>query len=238
MFRGSRSGEARQGPVSGRHTGVPAFTMRDGQAMTGDMIVRGVVAGVAGTVVMTTFQKLVEMPLTKRGDSYAPADLAEKVTPVRTRSPEGRRRLSWVIHFALGTMWGAAYGIAAGRGLRGQKAVNAVFGVVYVGDVALNTALGLYRPLQWSAKTCSSMSWTSTCRPRAPVRCSTASLTRPDRPSWRAGAHPAATAGAPAAEATDTQLVEAGPVESSFSCGTASSRRRPRRCPAACGCNA
>jgi hypothetical protein len=116
------------------------------------MIVRGVVAGVAGTVVMTTVQKLAEMPLTGRGDSYAPADFAEKVTPVRTSSPEGRRRLNWVTHFLLGTMWGAAYGIAAARGLRGQKAVNAVFGVVYVGDVALNTALGLYRPLQWSAK--------------------------------------------------------------------------------------
>ncbi len=116
------------------------------------MIVRGIVAGVAGTAVMTTFQKLVEMPLTSRGDSYAPADFAEKVTPVRTSSPQGRRRLNWVTHFALGTMWGAAYGIAAARGLRGQKAVNAVFGVVYIGDVALNTALGLYRPLQWSAK--------------------------------------------------------------------------------------
>ncbi|WP_241175894.1 hypothetical protein [Modestobacter sp. KNN46-3] len=101
---------------------------------------------------MTTVQKLAEMPLTGRGDSYAPADFAEKVTPVRTSSPEGRRRLNWVTHFLLGTMWGAAYGIAAARGLRGQKAVNAVFGVVYVGDVALNTALGLYRPLQWSAK--------------------------------------------------------------------------------------
>jgi hypothetical protein len=49
-------------------------------------------------------------------------------------------------------MWGAAYGIAAVRGLRGQRAVNAVFGVVYAGDVAANTALGLYRPLQWSAE--------------------------------------------------------------------------------------
>ncbi len=126
--------------------------MRDKQASTGDMIVRGVVAGVAGTVVMTTFQKLVEMPLTRRGVSYAPADFAEKVTPVRTSSPQGRRRLNWITHFALGTMWGAAYGIAAARGLRGQKAVNAVFGVVYASDVALNTALGLYRPLRWSAK--------------------------------------------------------------------------------------
>ena len=126
--------------------------MRTEKATIGDMVARGVVAGIGGTVVMTAFQEFVEMPLTKRGDSYAPANFAEKVTPVQTRTPAGRRRLNWATHFALGAMWGAAYGVAAARGLRGQKAVNAVFGVVYAGDVALNTALGLYRPLQWSAK--------------------------------------------------------------------------------------
>ena len=119
---------------------------------TSTMIGRGVVAGVGGTVVMTAFQKLVEMPLTGRGESYAPADLVEKVTPVHTRTPEARRRLNYATHFALGTMWGAAYGVAAARGLRGQKAVHAVFGVVYVGDVLLNTALGLYRPRTWTAQ--------------------------------------------------------------------------------------
>ena len=113
---------------------------------------RGVLAGVAGTGVMTAFQKLVEMPLTGREESYAPANFAEKVTPVQTSTREGRRRLNYVPHFALGTMWGAAYGVAAAKGLRGQKAVNAVFAVVYAGDVALNTALGLYHPRQWSTK--------------------------------------------------------------------------------------
>ncbi len=138
--------------VSSQDIGVRAEAMWTKQATTGDMLVRGVVAGIGGTVVMTAFQKLVEMPLTKRDDSYAPANFAEKVTPVQTRSPAGRRRLNWATHFALGAMWGAAYGIAATRGLRGQKAVNAVFAVVYAGDVALNIALGLYRPRQWSAK--------------------------------------------------------------------------------------
>ena len=106
----------------------------------------------AGTVVMTAFQKLVEMPLTKRGESFAPADFAEKVTGLNTETPQGRQRLNYVTHFSLGMMWGAAYGIAALKGLRGQKAVNAVFGVVYTGDVLLNTALGLYSPTQWSKK--------------------------------------------------------------------------------------
>lgn len=122
------------------------------QASTAAMIGRGVVAGVAGTVVMTAFQKLVEMPLTSHEDSYAPADFAERVLSVHPTTAQGRTRLNWVTHFSLGGMWGTAYGVAAAAGLRGQRAVNAVFAVVYTGDVALNTALGLYRPAEWSAR--------------------------------------------------------------------------------------
>ena len=119
---------------------------------TAAILRRGVAAGLAGTVVMTAFQRLVEMPLTGRSDSYAPANFAEKVLPLAPTTTRGRRRLNEGTHLALGAMWGAAYGVAARRGLRGQKAVNAVFGVVYTGDVLLNTALGLYRPSQWTAK--------------------------------------------------------------------------------------
>ena len=119
---------------------------------TAAFLSRGIAAGLAGTVVMTAFQRLVEMPLTGRADSYAPANFAERVLPVSTTSRRGRRRLNEATHLALGAMWEAAYGVAARRGLRGQKAVNAVFGVVYTGDVLLNTALGLYRPAQWTAK--------------------------------------------------------------------------------------
>lgn len=119
---------------------------------TTSRIGRGVVAGIGGTVVMTAFQKLVEMPLTKRPESYAPAEFAERITPIEAQTAEGRRRLNYGTHFALGGMWGTAYGIAASAGLRGQKAVHAVFGVVYVGDVLLNTALGLYEPRSWSRR--------------------------------------------------------------------------------------
>lgn len=110
----------------------------------------GVLAGVAGTVVMTAFQKLIEMPITGRGDSYAPADFAERILPVHPTSPEGRKQLNYATHFSLGGMWGTAYGIAAAAGLRGQKAVNTVFATVYTGDVLLNVALGLYQPTKWS----------------------------------------------------------------------------------------
>jgi hypothetical protein len=121
---------------------------------TATVLGRGAVqlAGLAGTVVMTAFQKFVEMPLTERQESYAPANAAEKLLPVHPTTPPRRRRLNYTTHFALGGMWGTAYGIAAARGLRGQKAVDTVFAAVYTGDVLLNTALGLYRPSEWTAK--------------------------------------------------------------------------------------
>ena len=124
----------------------------DNTPSTATVLGRGVLAGLVGTVVMTAFQKLVEMPVTQREESYAPADFAENVLPVHPTTPAGRRRLNLTTHFALGGMWGTAYGIAAAKGLRGQKAVNTVFAAVYTGDVLLNTVLGLYQPTRWTAK--------------------------------------------------------------------------------------
>ena len=112
----------------------------------------GVLAGIVGTAGTTAFQKLVEMPLTGRGDSYAPAELAERVLPVRPSTARGRRALNYAAHFSLGTMWGAAYGVAARRGLRGQRALHAVVTVVYPADVATSTAVGVYAPSTWTAK--------------------------------------------------------------------------------------
>jgi len=93
-----------------------------------EILGRSVVAGVAGTVVMTVFQKLAEMPLTGRPDSYAPAELVEKGLPHPSsgRSPVALEQRdasrAW-------TMWGAAYGVAARAGLRGPRAVAVVSGL-------------------------------------------------------------------------------------------------------------
>ncbi len=116
------------------------------------MIGRGAVAGMLGTAAMTAFQKLVEMPITGRPDSYVPAEIAERVLGVRASTPEGRKRVNYAAHTALGAMWGAAYGVAALQGLRGQKAANAVFAAVYPTDVAMTAALGVSDPRSWSAQ--------------------------------------------------------------------------------------
>ncbi|WP_435107388.1 hypothetical protein [Nocardiopsis synnemataformans] len=111
---------------------------------------RGVFAGLAGTVAMTAFQKFVEMPITQREESYAPAMFAKRVLPFQPTDQQQEARLNYITHYSLGAMWGSAYGVAASAGLRGRRAVLTVFGVVYTGDVVLNTALGLYEPWKWS----------------------------------------------------------------------------------------
>jgi hypothetical protein len=126
--------------------------MRSNRAGTVASIGRGVIAGIAGTGVMTVFQKCVEMPITRREDSYAPAMFAETVLPVQPTSEQQRYRLNYAAHFGLGMMWGAAYGIAARAGLRGNTAVIAVFATVLPADILLNTALGLYQPRSWSGQ--------------------------------------------------------------------------------------
>ncbi len=113
---------------------------------------RGVLAGLAGTAVMSAFQKFVEMPITGRDESFAPANFAAKVLPIQPKNDQERQRLNWATHFALGAMWGSAFGIAGRAGLHGQKAVAAVLATVYTGDVLLNTALGLYQPSSWSTR--------------------------------------------------------------------------------------
>lgn len=112
---------------------------------------KGAVAGLAGTAVMTGFQRLVEMPLTGRDESYAPADLVMKLLPVSPKGKRERRRLNYVAHFGVGVAWGVGHALIARRvGLRGQPAIAAVFAAIYSGDVLGNTALGLTKPWQWS----------------------------------------------------------------------------------------
>jgi len=112
---------------------------------------RGVAAGLAGTAVMTAFQKLVEMPLTGRPDSYAPANFVQKVLPIDPKTDRGRSALNYAAHFGIGAAWGATHALAERAGMRGQRAVGAVFTGIYLGDGALNVALGLYKPAEWTA---------------------------------------------------------------------------------------
>lgn len=116
------------------------------------VVARGMAAGLLGGVVMTAFQRLVEMPLTGREESYAPAMLLEKLLPIKPKGVK-RRRINHAAHFAVGATWGAGHALLVHRtGLRGQRAVGTAFAAFWGGDVVANTALGLTRPWAWSAQ--------------------------------------------------------------------------------------
>ncbi len=118
----------------------------------GPSLARGVASGLAGTVAMTAWQKLVEMPLTGRGDSYEPAELLMRVLPIGRKRGKAKARLNYAAHFGVGAGWGAAHAaLARRRGLRGQRAVATVFGTLWPGDVTTTFALGMNPPpWRWS----------------------------------------------------------------------------------------
>lgn len=121
-------------------------------AQTLNIVSRAVVAGLAGSVVMTAFQKIIEMPLTGRGESYAPLRLAQKVLPLEPKNEKEKKRLNYIIHYTLGALWGLAYGVAAAQGYRGRQAITRVFPAIYGQDVATITTLGLDEPSNWTSK--------------------------------------------------------------------------------------
>jgi hypothetical protein len=68
---------------------------------------KGIVSGLAGTLAITISQ-MIEMRLSGRKPSTAPADAAGKVLGVQPRDQAGKTRFANVIHWAYGTAWGLA----------------------------------------------------------------------------------------------------------------------------------
>jgi hypothetical protein len=130
-------------PILNRATKRPSLAANVG---------RGALAGVAGSVVMTAFQKFVEMPISERQASYGPAELAQKLLPVKPSSDAELKQLNYAAHTTLGATWGAAYGLAAHQGLTGSRGAAATFAAIYSQDLIMITALGLAKPWQWSRK--------------------------------------------------------------------------------------
>jgi len=116
---------------------------------------RGALAGLAGTTVMTAFQRTVEMPLTGRRESAEPLRVIKQLTPFSPpRRPRRRRAVNYVAHFGIGAAWGAAHGLLASRmNSRGLSSGVKVFAVLWPGDAVGNAVLGIHDwPWRWSAR--------------------------------------------------------------------------------------
>jgi hypothetical protein len=108
-------------------------------------------AGAAGTLAITLSQ-MIEMKITKRKPSTAPADAAEKVLEVKPESKEDKQQFSQQIHWAYGTSWGITRGIIGLLGLKGLTATALHFGAIYSTALIMPTQLKVAPPLkEWSA---------------------------------------------------------------------------------------
>lgn len=106
---------------------------------------KGVVSGLVGTAVLTVAQR-IEMALSGREGSSAPAQVVEKVLDLEPKSERAEERLSSLSHWAYGTSWGAMRGLLAAAGLKGPTATLAHFGLVWGAALGMLPALGIAPP--------------------------------------------------------------------------------------------
>lgn len=115
------------------------------------LVGKGLFAGVAGTAAMTLAQ-MVEMRITKREPSSAPADAASRVLGVKPKGEEEKQRFSQMVHFAYGTSWGAVRGVLAGFGLGPILGTVGHFAAVWGTALTMQPALDVAPPpTEWGA---------------------------------------------------------------------------------------
>lgn len=118
---------------------------------------KGLLAGLVGTAAMTVVSTL-EMKLRKRAASGTPAAAAERVLGVKPRDERAKRRLSNLVHFTYGTLWGTMRAILgrtlSAAGVRNPVApVSAHLAAVWGAELIALPRLGLTPPVrEWGRK--------------------------------------------------------------------------------------
>jgi hypothetical protein len=106
---------------------------------------QGLVAGLAGTAIMTAVEK-GEQRLTGRKDSHVPARVLARLTGLPETPGRQPRWLNLTMHYGQGTLVGVLRGVMAQSGLRGPWA-SAMFTVCRLtSDQILENATGVGAP--------------------------------------------------------------------------------------------
>lgn len=108
---------------------------------------KGLFAGLVGTAAMTVSSTL-EAKLRDRKPSTTPVDAAGIVLGFEAVGEREKARLSSLVHWAYGTLWGAPRGVLAVAGLPASAATLAHLGAVWGGEVAMLPQLGLAPPIK------------------------------------------------------------------------------------------
>jgi hypothetical protein len=113
---------------------------------------KGIVAGLAGTAAITLSQ-MVEMKLTGRPKSEAPAEVANKALGVQPVNQEKKEELSTKIHWGYGAAWGAVRGILKEAGMPAWAATATHFAGVYGTALVMLPATKVAPPVkEWGGK--------------------------------------------------------------------------------------
>ena len=112
---------------------------------------KGLIAGLAGTVAITLSQ-MIEMKITKRKPSDAPADVASKVLDVEAVSEEKKEKFSQEVHWAYGTSWGVARSVLDIAGLSGIPATLVHYGAIWGTEMVMLPSMDEAPPVtKWGA---------------------------------------------------------------------------------------
>ncbi len=106
----------------------------------------GLFAGMVGTAAMSASSAL-EAKLRDREGSTAPLDAAAKVLGFQPIGETERARLSTMVHWAYGTLWGAPRGVLAVAGIAAPVATLVHLGAVWGGEVTMLPRLGVAPPI-------------------------------------------------------------------------------------------
>jgi hypothetical protein len=103
---------------------------------------KGLFAGAAGTAAMT-ISSTIEMKVSGRKPSDAPAQAAATVLGVSPAGEDERKRFSNLVHWGYGTGWGAVRGVIGATGLRGLPAGALFFAAIWGNELVMLPALGV-----------------------------------------------------------------------------------------------
>lgn len=118
----------------------------------GAAIGKGLVAGAAGTLAITVSQ-MIEMKITKRKPSDAPAKAVKKTLHIEAE-PGNKSTLSDEVHWVYGTSWGAFRGLLSLAGLNGFAATAAHLAAIWGTALTIEPQLDLAPPVtEWEPKT-------------------------------------------------------------------------------------
>lgn len=112
----------------------------------------GWMAGFVGTVAITLAQ-MVEMKMSGRGPSTAPADAVTKVFGFELKDEASRKKFSQLVHLEYGTKWGLFRAVLAFFGIFGWLATAIHFLAIWVTAMIMLPSLKLAPPVtQWTPK--------------------------------------------------------------------------------------